>query len=801
MPKLHFVSRKLLRDNGLRWDPIGANKPNQHLSSRTDTASAFNGRYEPPRCIHSVQTTEERVQHPRQPDGEPPAPASDNSKIGKGCKRSTNETTIKFSDRLAELDSYKEKYGHLDVRQSRDKSLADFSKNVRHARKSLDALGFDWITKRSRKPFSQRLEDLRAFKEEHGHVNVRPRDDNSLDQFCKTIRQARSNPGKDGPVKLTEDHIASLDSLGFDWTQSTRTATPFEKRINELRLYKQKHGHVNVKRREDKSLAQFCASIKHAYRNIGKAGGIKLTHDRIASLDALGFVWPNTSSFGNRTKKAHKEKHGHLSVSRNEGKSLADFSFNIRQARKNVGKEGCIDATQDRNASLDALGFDRKPRARNQVPFERRIEQLKAYKEKHGHLNVTQNEDKKLAAFCHHIRFSRRNPEKRGTKLTDDRIASLDALGFDWTHVNHRMTFEERIEQLRAYKEKHGHLSVTRNEDKGLYHFSVNIRQARKNAGITDDRIASLDALGFDWILKKGNQMPFERRIEQLKAYKEKHGHFIVGNEDKSLAKFCNSIRKGRRNPEKSSTKLTDDRIASLDALGFDWILKKGNQMPFERRIEQLKAYKEKHGHLNVTQNEDKKLAAFCHHIRFSRRNPEKRGTKLTDDRIASLDALGFDWKTFEERIEQLRVHKEKHGQLNVTRNEDKSLAQFCSIIRRERKNAGRNSFLKMTNGRVASLNALGFDWSLKESDKTPFEDRIDQLKAYKEKHGHLNVTQNEDKKLAAFCHHIRFSRRNPEKRGTKLTDDRIASLDALGFQWDLSDVQSHHRPGDAPPV
>jgi len=729
MPKLHFVSRKLLRDNGLRWDPIGANKPNQHLSSRTDTASAFNGRYEPPRCIHSVQTTEERVQHPRQPDGEPPAPASDNSKIGKGCKRSTNETTIKFSDRLAELDSYKEKYGHLDVRQSRDKSLADFSKNVRHARKSLDALGFDWITKRSRKPFSQRLEDLRAFKEEHGHVNVRPRDDNSLDQFCKTIRQARSNPGKDGPVKLTEDHIASLDSLGFDWTQSTRTATPFEKRINELRLYKQKHGHVNVKRREDKSLAQFCASIKHAYRNIGKAGGIKLTHDRIASLDALGFVWPNTSSFGNRTKKAHKEKHGHLSVSRNEGKSLADFSFNIRQARKNVGKEGCIDATQDRNASLDALGFDRKPRARNQVPFERRIEQLKAYKEKHGHLNVTQNEDKKLAAFCHHIRFSRRNPEKRGTKLTDDRIASLDALGFDWTHVNHRMTFEERIEQLRAYKEKHGHLSVTRNEDKGLYHFSVNIRQARKNAGITDDRIASLDALGFDWILKKGNQMPFERRIEQLKAYKEKHGH------------------------------------------------------------------------LNVTQNEDKKLAAFCHHIRFSRRNPEKRGTKLTDDRIASLDALGFDWKTFEERIEQLRVHKEKHGQLNVTRNEDKSLAQFCSIIRRERKNAGRNSFLKMTNGRVASLNALGFDWSLKESDKTPFEDRIDQLKAYKEKHGHPNVTRNEDKSLAAFCHSIRTGRRHPEKSNTKLTDDRIASLDALGFQWDLSDVQSHHRPGDAPPV
>jgi len=449
MPKLHFVSRKLLRDNGLRWDPIGANKPNQHLSSRTDTASALNGRNEPPQCIHSVNMTKERVQHPRQPDGEPPAPANDNSKIGKGCKRSTNETIIKFSDRLADLKSYKEKHGHLDMRQSGDKSLADFCENVRYARKhltkdrmaSLDALGFEWIANRSRKSFSQRVEDLRAFKKEHGHVNVRPCDDEGLARFCKNIRQARSNPGKDGPVKFTEDHIASLNSLGFDWKLPKGTVTPFEKRINDLILYKQKYGHVNVKRREDKSLAGFCTNIKHTYINPEKPGS-KLTDDRVASLNALGFDWTtkirNYNSFEDRIEqlKAYKEKHGQLSVTRNEDKSLAEFCSNIRLARKNARKKGRVKVTNDRIASLDALGFDWSHKERNYMPFEDRIDQLKAYKQKHGHLNVTRNEEKSLAAFCHRMRTGRRNPEKSNTKLTDDRIASLDALGFPWDLSN-----------------------------------------------------------------------------------------------------------------------------------------------------------------------------------------------------------------------------------------------------------------------------------------------------------------------------------------------------------------------------
>ena len=45
-----------------------------------------------------------------------------------------------------------------------------------------------------------------------------------------------------------------------------------------------------------------------------------------------------------------------------------------------------------------------------------------------------------------------------------------------------RMRFEERVEELKAYKAEHGHFNVKQKENKGLYNFCLTIRAARKNA-------------------------------------------------------------------------------------------------------------------------------------------------------------------------------------------------------------------------------------------------------------------------------------------------------------------------------
>ena len=216
----------------------------------------------------------------------------------------------------------------------------------------------------------------------------------------------------------------------------------------------------------------------------------------------------------------------------------------------------------------------------------------------------------------------------------------------------------------------------------------------------------------------------FAQRLEDLRAYKEKHGHIHVKKgEDKSLYDFCNRIKNAPRDC------LTNDRIASLDALGFDWEVKEQKATAtksFAQRLEDLLAYKEKHGHTHVKQKEDKSFYKFCWDMRQARKNPEKSNMVLTADRTASLDALGFDWtaaaakKSFEQRMEDLQAYKEKNGHFNVKEREDKSLYRFCLDIRRARNNPGKSHHVRINEERIASLDALGFDWTVeKQVDKS----------------------------------------------------------------------------------
>ena len=287
--------------------------------------------------------------------------------------------------------------------------------------------------------------------------------------------------------------------------------------------------------------------------------------------------------------------------------------------------------------------------------FEQRVADLQAYKEEHGHVNVKQRDDESLYKFCGNMRHARNNPEKSTMTLTDERIASLNALGFEWAVIERKAikSFEQRIEDLLAYKEKNGHVNVKGSEDRSLYSFCNHMRQARNNPEksntlINDDRIASLDALGFDWavtVTERAAKKSFEQRMDDLRAYRERHGHVNVKErEDKSLYIFCYEMRRARNNPGKSGMLINEERIASFDALGFNWTTRERGAQLFAQRIDDLQAYKEKHGHVNVKKSEDRSLNDFCRNIRRARKHPEKSNTVINDDRIASLDALGFEW-------------------------------------------------------------------------------------------------------------------------------------------------------------
>ena len=114
------------------------------------------------------------------------------------------------------------------------------------------------------KTFNDRMEDLKRFKETHGHANVSIPEDRSLTKFCAQVRHAHKNPGKG--TKLTDEHIVAFDAMDFIWTSQEYVTRSFDERIDDLEEYKQTHGHLSMKRLEDNSLYQFSAGVRYSLK-------------------------------------------------------------------------------------------------------------------------------------------------------------------------------------------------------------------------------------------------------------------------------------------------------------------------------------------------------------------------------------------------------------------------------------------------------------------------------------------------------------------------------------------------------
>ena len=137
----------------------------------------------------------------------------------------------------------------------------------------------------------------------------------------------------------------------------------------------------------------------------------------------------------------------------------------------------------------------------------------------------------------------------------------------------------------------------------------------------------------------------FENRIEELKTFKKKHGHVrVTMKQDESLGKFCSNMRCARRGKKKEgglSLKIESRHWTSWDLIGGGKTT--ANTKAFENRIEDLEAFKAKHGHVRVTMKQDKSLGKFCEHMRCARHDTRKGRRVITEDGIKALDELGFE--------------------------------------------------------------------------------------------------------------------------------------------------------------
>jgi hypothetical protein len=167
-------------------------------------------------------------------------------------------------------------------------------------------------------------------------------------------------------------------------------------------------------------------------------------------------------------------------------------------------------------------------------------------------------------------------------------------LGFDWLEApafrwdpKTAPAWNRKFSELEAFRNLHGDCLVPARweENTALGMWVINQRRMRKAGKLSPDRIARLDTLGFYWganALSEGrissadptrivdySGASWSERFTQLAAYKEEFGHCLVParwNESPALGRWVVHQRRVRK-----AGKLSPDRIARLEALGFDW--------------------------------------------------------------------------------------------------------------------------------------------------------------------------------------------------------------------------------------
>ena len=342
-------------------------------------------------------------------------------------------------------------------------------------------------------------------------------------------------------------------------------------------------------------------------------------------------------------------------------------------------------ADAERNRNRDGEASSKVPSKENS--FFARLDELKAYKEKHGRLRVTKKVDLPVQTLSsEEQRKASTTPVLRpwdeenmtGSNNKKRRVRTI-ALTNETAGDDGAIRLEERINAMDAAAKhslpesigatevaivsisKPSEVDTIENDDHNVtpsFNSTQNdfqpLRQNHGGEGLQPveqshdelDIVQQMDNLQEKERLKPSKPKvittPFFDRVDELKAYKDEHGHLKLNHKkDKSLYDFCYNVRQSRK--RKGSYTLDDNRIAALDAIGFKW--GKSSLEKFIDQVDELKAYKERHGHLNVHHLEDRSLYMFCYHVRQARRVPKCTRTKLTEDRVAALDAIGFDWK------------------------------------------------------------------------------------------------------------------------------------------------------------
>lgn len=144
--------------------------------------------------------------------------------------------------------------------------------------------------------------------------------------------------------------------------------------------------------------------------------------------------------------------------------------------------------------------------------WEKRFAELVEFKAKHGHCEVPQNykDNTSLGIWVNKQRMEQKlRVEGKNSSLNDVRLQRLESVGFRWAKRKGQVSWNEKFEELKAYKKKHGncHVPTKYKENTALGRWVSTQRAEYKKycdgekTNMTDEKIRRLEGIGFAWFM------------------------------------------------------------------------------------------------------------------------------------------------------------------------------------------------------------------------------------------------------------------------------------------------------------
>jgi glycerol-3-phosphate cytidylyltransferase-like family protein len=310
--------------------------------------------------------------------------------------------------KIQKCQAYKTEHGHLNI-PLKDKTLGHFSDRMRHLYKRrlecnsksstaeqltkiqkekvafMEGMGFAFDSQ-----FDIHLQNLRKFKEQHGHtkVPIKYEPDRALGHWAELVRREHNKTNRgEGSAYLTADRLRKLATVGFAFT--TVKQDPWEVTFEKFKQYKMEHGTDPLTSHEE--LGRWIQKQRHAYhqRREGTLKNIKpdVWDERESKLQEVGFVFLAGKKLSEEAKAsaaagrklswddrlaafvAWKERHGHPyvpTVTSGEDKHLGRWVAAQRMAYKaylgtgKVSKYGKLTAEKALKLANAGFAFDAK---------------------------------------------------------------------------------------------------------------------------------------------------------------------------------------------------------------------------------------------------------------------------------------------------------------------------------------------------------------------------------------------------------------------------------------------------------